>query len=324
MKPGSVVALVAMAAPCFADPAPGVASLVDASDAARPLELTIWYPSDSEANDEIGGNAVFSGASAAPNAPVPAGRLHLVVMSHGGLRSAADSGAWLGASLARVGFMAVEFNAPRPNNAATAVNEIWRRPRDISRAVDLILGDPAWARHVDQDRMSVLGFALGGTAALSVAGAAIDPELYLQSCSTGGPGAPDCGWYAAQNVALDQVDRRELARSGRDPRFGSAVALAPEYLAAFEGSAIPAAVPTLMIRLDKDMSRSDEGDGVRTVLIPEASRFDAFPVCTEAGPRILLEEGGDPALCGASSEIRTQVHDEIAGTIASFLADSGD
>lgn len=124
----------------------------------------------------------------------------MIVLSHGGLRSAEDSGAWLASSLAQAGLIVVEVGAPRPSSAAAAVQEIWERPRDISRAVDTMLDDPRWSGVVDTNRITVVGYALGGTAALSVAAAKLDADLYAHSCDEDGMGGPDCAWYAAQGV----------------------------------------------------------------------------------------------------------------------------
>ncbi|MGL4557997.1 MAG: alpha/beta hydrolase family protein, partial [Afipia sp.] len=107
------------------------------------------------------------------DAPITQGQFPLILVSHGGLRSAEDSGAWLSSALARSGRIVVEVNGPRPGTGAEAVNEIWRRAHQLSRALDAILSDPEWADHIDPDDVSVVGFALGGTAALEVAGAEI-------------------------------------------------------------------------------------------------------------------------------------------------------
>lgn len=106
-----------------------------------------------------------------PGSRAPGGPLPLVVVSHGDLRSAADSGAWLSSSIARTGYIVAKVNAPGPENGAAALNEIWQRPDDVSRAIGLMLKDCEWGARIDQDRISVVRFAVGATAALSAAGA---------------------------------------------------------------------------------------------------------------------------------------------------------
>ena len=280
MKSGLFLALTMLAMPCIAEPAPGIVRHVDATEPARPLALSIWYPSDSEASAIVGGNPVFDGAPAAPGAPILGGPFPLVILSHGGLRSATDSGAWLGAALARSGFVVVEVNAPRPADAAAALDEIWQRPRDINRAVDAVLNSSDWAGHVDQSRISAVGFALGGTAALAIAGEKLDGQRYRQSCAEGGMGGPDCVWLAAQGVTLAQTRSDSLSMLVRDPRFASAVAIEPEYLAAFEQETAPADLPVMLISLN---AQPVAGGPLRIVPVPGASISDAFPVCTAAG-----------------------------------------
>lgn len=312
----------APALPCPAGAAPGVAHLAGPAGQERPLSLSIWYPSAATATGVIGRNAVFSGTAAAVDAPVSGGRFPLVLLSHGGLRSAADSGAWLGAALAEAGLLVAEIHGPRPETAEAAVNEIWQRPRDIRRALDLILRDPDWAGRVDPGRVAVVGFALGGTAALSVSGAELDKEAYLHACD--GPPqaeAPDCAWYAAQAAGLGQVDRLRLSQAGRDARITATVALEPEYLAAFEVSAAAPGVPMLLLSLGDAQPVPPGLPQAERAAIPGATAFDAFPVCTDAGPRILRAEGGDPGLCGGSGAARAQAHAAIAGRIRAFLAD---
>lgn len=317
MKFGLSLALMLIAAPCLAETAAGVAYLHDTSVEERPLSLSIWYPSEEQASTIIGGNPVFEGVSAAPDAQFPEGVFPLVVVSHGGLRSATDSGAWLSSSIARAGYIVVEINAPRPDNAAIALNEIWRRPQDIRRAIDLLLADEAWGPRVDEGRISVVGFALGATAALSVAGAEMDVARYMRSCAADGETeGPDCEWYAAQGADLSETSPEGLAGLARDPRVTSGITVNPEYLAAL--SAAPADVSTLQISLGSPDNAS--GDNQITV-IPRASVFDAFAVCTDAGPDILLEEDGDSSLCGISAEARQTIHQEISEVIVSFLKD---
>ena len=318
MKTSISLALILAATPCLADTPAGLIRLQDTSVAERPLSLSVWYPSEEQERGTIGGNAVFEGVPAALDASVPEGELPMVVVSHGGLRSATNSGAWLSSSIAQAGYVVVEVNAPRPANATTALDEIWQRPEDIRRAVDLVLADATWGVRVDASRVAVAGFALGGTAALSVAGAQLDTERYTQSCAAGrSVEAPDCGWYAAQGVELSDTSAEGLEGLAPDLRVSSVIAMNPEYPAVL--GPVPANVSALQISLGDPAEASGNGEIPKTIVIPEASAFDAFAVCTAAGPDILSEDGGDPSLCGASAEARRSVHREISDVIVSFL-----
>lgn len=318
MKFGIALALALAAAPCIAETSAGVSHLRDTAVDERPLSLSIWYPSNEQATATIGGNPVFEGASAAPDAPFPENVFPLVVVSHGGLRSATDSGAWLSASMARAGYVVVEVNAPRPDSAALALNEIWQRPRDIHRAIDLMLTDETWGPRIDASKISVAGFALGATAALSVAGVEMDAARYMRSCAADSTReAPDCGWYAAQGADLSETNPEGLAGLARDPRITSVIAVNPEYLPALRTP--PADVSILRIALGNPDAPSDDNPIGQAVVIPGASVFDAFAICTVAGPDILIEEDGDSSLCGTSTETRRTIHQEVSDAITSFL-----
>jgi len=306
----------------FAGQSLGFATLsVTGDDQSRPLTLSLWYPGKGGLPENIGGNAVFNGVIAGRDALPAKGKLPVVLVSHGGLRSAANSGAWLSAALARAGYLAIEINAPIPDTAANAVDEIWHRPDDIRRALNTILAEPYWQKHIEDNRISVLGFALGGTAALALAGGEFDTESYVKSCSET-DGGPDCAWYQAQNVTLDLVDREKLAESRRDSRIGSVVAIAPEFIDVFSNGLPLVDVPTLLLSLESNNGpHAFATDLVEQAIVPAASIYDGFQVCTAAGPAILSEEGGDPFLCGVSAEARQRVHDLVASKIVTFLVD---
>ena len=316
MRSALCLALVLLSGPCLADTVAAVRHLSEGSDSGRPLALSVWYPSEGLASAVIGGNAVFRGVSSAPDGPLPAEPLPLVVVSHGGLRSADDSGAWLSSSLAQSGFIVVEVSAPRPKLPAEALNEIWQRPRDMRRALDRMLADGDWRARIDPGRIAGVGFALGATAALSVAGAPLHGVRYRQSCARGD--GPDCRWLAAGG-GLEQTRPEDLARLTRDPRVTAAVAINPEYEAALGEPA----VPVLRIILGPGET-APAADGMsRQVALPHATAADAFAVCTPAGPEILAEDGGDAGLCGLSPEARAAIHRQVAELVAAFLADTG-
>ncbi len=312
---------IACATPSFAEQSLGVTSIAVTDEAqTRPLNLSLWYPGSGGTQEDAGANAVFTGVIAGRDAMVTEDRLPVVFVSHGGLRSAEDSGAWLTAGLARAGYLAVEVNSPRPTNAATAVDEIWHRPNDVSRSVDAILRDPVWSEHINKDRIFVVGFALGGTAALELAGGNLDLQSYNLSCDEPAQG-PDCAWYQSQDVALSAVDQIELAKPRRDTRISSVVAISPEYYDVFSGRQSSVEAPTLVVDLGHDnaLPSVTPTDLFTQAPFRDASVFDGFQTCTPAGPEILADDGGDPALCGASTEARQQAHDAILNKIKGFF-----
>lgn len=312
---------LASAAVASADEAnrPGVASLNVGAPDSRALALTLWYPAEGGQPIDFAGNAVFRGNAALQGALLPDGRLPLVLVSHGGLRSADDSGAWLAAGLARAGFIAAEVNAPRPADAAAARDEIWRRPEDLRRALDAILADPLWSEHIDPARISVVGYALGGTAALALAGHPLDAEAFRASCDAGATGNPDCPWYDAAGVSLRDADLTALAEGLTETRLAGAVALAPELLPVVT-PAPESATPALILTLGAETAAPGPAlPQAARANLPGAEVSDAFALCTDEGPEILAADDGDPDLCGSGAEAREAAHAAILASIVGFL-----
>ncbi|RWR04738.1 hypothetical protein [Paenirhodobacter populi] len=105
-------------------------------------------------------------------------------------------------------------------------------------------------------------------------------------------------------------------------RFLCEPAIEPEYLAAFDPG--PADVPVQLLSLG---TRNSGPVGIRpaqSAFVPDASIFDAFATCTEAGPDILLEEDGDASICSPSPAAREKAHLEIFEAVRSFLSEEGE
>ena len=146
----------------------------------------------------------------------------------------------------------------------------------------------------------------------------LDAPSYMGSCAAdSATKEPDCGWYTAQRVELSETNSEGLAGLARDPRITSVIAINSEYLAAL--GTPPADVSILHITLGNPDGTSDGNQITQAVAIPGASIFDAFAVCTAAGPDILIEEDGDSSLCGASREARQSIHQEVSEAIIAFL-----
>lgn len=313
--------IVATASQAMAGDLVGVTDLNVDTKSGRPLSLTVWYPAGNGATRPVGGNAVFEGVEAIRDG-VPAGEaLPLILVSHGGLRSAKQSGSWLDATLAREGFVVVEIDAPRPTDAA-AVNEIWHRADDVSRALDGLLEDKAWAGRIDPAQISVVGYALGGTAALELVGATIDAQIYVDACNGPVPSAPiaDCTWYAMKGGSPADASREDLDRNRADPRIAYAVAIAPEYL---DVLSIPPTLrtPVMILRLGDDGGTDTLADisAIRDKTVHDATMTDGFAVCTKRAPKILADDGQEAVLCGGSANRRESIHDKIAENLLAFL-----
>jgi predicted dienelactone hydrolase len=323
------LALLALPAGAKAEGAGMRRMTVDAPEQGRTLDVTLWYPAEAGGYPvEVGGNAIFQGAPARQDAPMAPGPLPLVLLSHGGLRSAAGSGGWIAAGLAGAGFMVAEVEPPRLQGERVrhAAEELWLRPADLSATLDALQAVAEIRDRIDETAFGALGFHLGGTAVLGLVGGRIDGQRYARSCDAGGTGI-DCGWFAANGIDLHAADLGQVARSRLDRRIAAAMAVDPEMAELFTPQSLGAIeAPVGLVRLGppeaagSDLSRAaGEIPGAVYRAVDAAGPFDAFARCTPRAVAILEEEGEAAAICVEGAPPRAQVHARLTQLIADFF-----
>ncbi len=302
-----------------------------APDRGVELEATVWYPAAAGGvATKVGDNAVFQGAAARWDAPIADGPWPLIVLSHGGLRSAPDSGAWIASRLAAAGFVVAAPQPPRLegeriNNVAS---EPWLRLADLSATLSALARDPILGTRLDMDAVGALGFQLGGTAALMLVGARLERRAYAHLCDRD-PAALDCPWFAAQGIDLHAVDAAPAERSRSEPRVRAVIAVDPELAEALEPVSLTTiAAPVLIINIAGSDASAPAPDGSSLAgaipgadydLISDASPFSAFNPCKPNGAAILREEGGEEAVCSDGRRPRAEVHAVLADVTAAFF-----
>ncbi|WP_222183101.1 alpha/beta hydrolase family protein [Geminicoccus harenae] len=327
-----LLALASLSAQAQAPPEPGIRSL-PAPVAGGSIDL--WFPAAAGGRPEtVGASPVFQGVPARRDAALPDGRLPLILLAHGGLRASPHLGDWLAAALARRGHLVLVIPpaAHAEADAAAAVQQVWQRPVDLAMALSALDAEPELADRVDRDRVAVVGFFLGGTAALALGGAELDLARFRMTCRHH-PASPDCHWFARQGVDPAALDLAGIAGSRRDPRIRAVVAVNPELAASFAPASLAAlAVPAVILSLGEASDLppwldpaplADADPGLRPRIIPDAGPFSAFPECAAAAPALLAEEGEDDTLCREPAEgPRAAAHQRIALAIAAALARS--
>jgi predicted dienelactone hydrolase len=301
--------------------------VVPAPERGTQLNVTLWYPAASGGTPVVvGDNAVFKGTPAQQDAPIASGSFPVILLSHGGLRSAPNLDGWIGSQLATHGFVVAAPHPPAPagHTMWDATREIWLRPGDLSATLTAVERDPALVDKIDVHKVGVLGFLLGGSSALALAGARVDAQIYARSCDHGGAGL-DCAWFRRSGVDLHRIDSTNVGRSNLDLRIGTIVAIDPELAATFSAASLSGiSVPVHIINL----GRADAiAPGVNAAslaklipqarydLIPDATSFDSFSECKPEGLMVLRREGDDEGLCSDRTRPRAQIHAQLAAMI---------
>lgn len=173
---------------------------VVAPERGTPLSVTVWYPA--EAGGEpvaVGENKIFEGTRALKGATIRKQRFPLVLLSHGS-GSRVEGMAWIATKLAETGFVVAGPNHPGTtsgDSTPAATPKIWERTGDLSAITTALTADPYLASSIDPHRIGVLGFSLGGSTAMELAGARADLDAFVRYCDTY-PAMMDCRWFRGE------------------------------------------------------------------------------------------------------------------------------
>jgi len=244
-------------------------------DGPRPLKWSAWYPS-SDIEDCEKAVGFFDLKDARLSAPIAEGKFPLVVMSHG-TGGSAEGMSWLGTALAKKGFIVLGANHHGNTSAEDYLAEgfvcWWERVEDLSELLNHHLSVGPFAKAIDNNRITGVGFSVGGYTVMSMAGAITRLENYFNwRDDTGLPMSgptefPDVEDHIPELKARSSVFKASWDTHTRnlfDPRIKSLVLLAPAPpVRSFDGASVEQiSIPTMIVSAsgDKDASKQDGGD----------------------------------------------------------------
>lgn len=328
------------AAPAMADPAdpplPGYDRLeVRAAHRANLIPASVWYPAGARTYPvPIGDNALFQGARAFMGAAVAKGKFPLILLSHGSGGNM-DGLAWLSSGLVARGAIVLAVNHPGSTSGDSSPRRsmyLGSRAADLSAALDQLLANPDFAPHVETGRISALGFSLGGTTTLALAGLRFDPGGLAGLCDQPERIGVGCAFYRAGGVDMAHLPA-DFGADASDARISRAVAIEPGFTEALTEDSIAATdKPVLLLSLGDastqwtltdtgpNGTRLDErlAHGARAVVSP-GHHFTALPVCKPGGAEMLAEDGDDPICDDPEGTDRAEAHRQMIRLIADFL-----
>lgn len=307
---------------------------VKAAHRPEPLAASIWYPLGTRTyRGLIRDNAVFKGTFAYVGAAIRDGKYPLLLLSHGSGGNM-DSLAWLSSALALRGALVLAVNHPGSTSGDSSPRrsvQLKDRAADLSAALDTILQDPAFAKHIDTSRITSIGFSLGGATALNLAGLRFDGTAYRRYCDAFGKQAEDCLFLAKGGVDLANLPA-SFAADMRDPRISAAIAIDPGFsYAATDNSIAAMDLPVLLVSLGRKnlFKAADVGPkgsnlagrlpNVTRAVIAPAHHYTFLAECKPEGAAILKAERDDPVCDDPEGTDRAKAHRNIVKAIAAFL-----
>jgi len=288
------------------------------------LTVTIWYPADAGGKSvTLGESAFFLGTDAMLEAPISRGKYPLILLSHGaGLGGTPQAISWIATPLAKQGFIVAAPTHPGNtgvNRSALETMKLWLRPADISATLDALEKQPFFENHLEAGKVGALGLSMGGTTALALAGARIDPIRLASYCDTNDLNASLCGWVKQSGVDLHAMDMRLAGRDNKDKRIGFAMAIDPAPVDIFQMDTFSkVSIPVDIVNLGKPgtIPQTALASGIAKVIpngmystIEDASHYSMFGECKPGAAELAdSEKIGDPICSDGGGQSRLEIH----------------
>lgn len=294
---------------------------------------SVWYPASARTYAiTIGDNPVFSGPPALVGAAAQGGKHPLILLSHGSGGNM-DGLGWLSSQLALRGALVVAVNHPGTTSGDSSPRRTPRldqRAKDLSAALDTVLADPSFGPLIDRNRISALGFSLGGTTVLGLAGGRFQRAKYRDYCLQFADQG-DCVFFRKGGVDFDHLPE-EMEADVRDPRISAIVAVEPGITDALSDESIAAmTLPVQLVGLGApdpwrgvDVSASGSNLAARLPdatyeMIRPASHFTFLGLCKPEAAKLLEAEQDDPVCTDPQGSDRETIHARVVETVARFL-----
>ncbi len=183
---------------------------------SRPLLTEVWYPTDDTLKKSDQAFSPFIRQHTVRNGRLPAGRLPLIMLSHGtgGGRLTME---WLAQGLAQNGFIVAavdHWGNTYDNKVPLEFLKPWERPLDISFVLTALLGDKDVQPAIDTQRIGATGFSFGGYTVIALAGATIEYDTLL-------------AYYRANPRELDVPELPGVSKYIDDPALVAGVKRVP-------------------------------------------------------------------------------------------------
>jgi predicted dienelactone hydrolase len=294
----------------------------------RTVPVTIWYPTADDAPTRaIHDVPIFVALDAARDAPIVGENHPIAILSHGSGGTPLDL-AWIVPMLVDEGHVVIAMTHPGNNWRDLDDREtlqVWKRPRDVSFALDQVLVDEAIRPHVDPERVIAIGHSLGGYTVMALGGARYDVARARAHCASPARD-PSCDFVP--HVDRSTIDYSTSSESMRDPRVKRIVALAPAVGSGIDPTSFAdIGVPVLIIAARDDRVTTVDAHALRYAsalesplyMLPSGSHYAFVGPCNIVGKAAALV--GLDACREYGDRSREQHHARMTRTIRAFVVE---
>ena len=282
--------------------------------ASQTVETLVWYPTQDE---EISWQAGPFQIQASRNATIASGRFPVILISHGGGITGGSPFVLgeLSAYLARQGYIVI---AP-----AHGKTRLLDRPLQVKLAFDTVASDPRFISHIDNMRLGMLGFSLGGAVTLELAGAIANRAHVDSYCGAHPDDAMSC--QDAPGGHEDPQKRNLMAERPSSPTglILKGIVLLDPFAIPFQHEELTSVtMPVLIFRPEKSALPGMANALGLAAALPQPPQYETVPgshfiftdVCTDT------LRSSAPEVCQDPSGVnRAAIHVHIETTIARFF-----
>jgi predicted dienelactone hydrolase len=295
----------------------------------RVLQTSIWYPTQAKQVSVFGENVVFKGFEASKDAKIKKGKYPLFVLVHGTSGNWKNL-SWLAYKLAQNGAIVIAANHPGYTSAdatPSGVIRAWNQPLDVSFLLDAFLKSK-YQSVLNEKKIYVIGYSLGGYSAMALAGARLDMKDYLVFCASNKD--ESCKYFQKTFSGFDAKFYEKSSKDYGDKRVSGIVAIAPGFVEAMRDKSLKnITIPTLIIGAQKDKNVPPSthfyrkmkvfSKAIRYKEISDASHFSFMQVCKKGALKILAEEEAEFVCKDGMQKSREAIHKELYKSILNFI-----
>jgi len=298
----------------------------------RPVTTEIWYPTTDTLTQKDKAFSPFIRVQTVRNGKVPTQKMPLVFISHGagGGRLTLE---WLADKLVQSGFIVAavdHYGNTFDHPTAEGFLEPWERPQDISFALTALLKDADFGKVIDEQRLGMAGFSIGGYTTLALAGAEINVDV-LKAYYKSPKGKREIDLPEFPGL-LNYIDKPEVANSFKnapplkDARFKAFFAICPASGQGFVNKAQMKNInnPTYIVAAQADSIAPTTTNALHYHQLIGKSKY--YVVKGKTGHYVFLNEAIDalkkeePTFFNDDASVsRKQVHEEVSQLAAGFF-----